>query len=109
MLFYLAQAMNCPSPLTHSQIDIMDPHSTEGANLTDYFYYDNHHPYDLTGHRCVCTAHEGSLLSGNLCVQSDSLVLCGMLRAHWDGCKSVFGAGPPVPACYAAGQWRTCW
>lgn len=29
----------------------MDPHTVEGANLTDYFYYDDHHPFDLTGHR----------------------------------------------------------
>ncbi len=45
----------------------MDPHQVEGLNLTEYFYFDDHHPYDLTGHRCAERA--ALLLDGSGCVQ----------------------------------------
>ena len=39
----------CP-PCCRRQVNKMSPR-TLPVNLDDYFYYDDHHPYDRTGHR----------------------------------------------------------
>lgn len=62
----------------------MDPHAVEGANLTDYFYYDDHHPFDLTGHRHALGA--GRVLFSCL------LLASGSCPFTLEGCRRVWCA-----------------
>ncbi|KAL4443895.1 hypothetical protein ABPG75_011632 [Micractinium tetrahymenae] len=35
------------------RVDLMTPKKVPGTNLSDYFYWDDHHPYEHTGHRAM--------------------------------------------------------
>lgn len=75
----------------------MDPHQVEGLNLTEYFYFDDHHPYDLTGHRCAERA--ALLLDGSGCVQHGMKQLAATaLRPHGAQVRSNW----PRSVCVAA-------
>lgn len=116
----LARSPASPSKTIHNktrpvQVDLMMPKKVPGTNLSDYFYWDDHHPYEYTGHRWGRTVHRARArllcpCCGSGCVPTPMPVAARLAAAQpprttslahlHEGCVLLRWQAPPMQRCW---------